>query len=211
MKQIMSVIFAVGLSFFLFVLMSGLINSEAIAVPVDKTEVIDFTFDPKDTQVEKRDRRIIKPPKMKMEKAEPSKVTTIKSPTPVKPIKLAMASTSIGDINFQPTLVGDPGTGLSPGGTGDSVGGPRVQVAPLYPTKAKRDGLEGYVTLTFDVDATGSPYNVKVVEANPRGVFDKSARKALRKWKYNPLVKDGKATEVFNQRVTLEFQLEGES
>ena len=114
-------------------------------------------------------------------------------------------------ISFQPTIVGDPGTGLSPGGNGDSVGGPRVQVAPLYPTKAKRDGLEGYVTLTFDVDATGSPYNVKVIEANPRGVFDKSARKALRKWKYNPVIKDGKAMEVFNQRVTLEFQLEGES
>ncbi|MCW8875954.1 MAG: energy transducer TonB [Kangiellaceae bacterium] len=211
MKQILSVVFAVALSFFLFVLMSGLINSEAKAVPAERFKPIDITFDPKDTEVEILTRRIIKPPKMKVAKAEPSRIPTQKSPTPVKPIKLAMATTSMSGIQFQLSLVGDPGTGIAPGNNGESVGGPRVQVAPLYPTKAKRDGLEGYVTLTFDVDATGSPYNVKVVDAKPRGVFDKSARKALRKWKYNPKVEGGKAIEIYNQRVTLEFQLEGES
>jgi TonB family protein len=61
---------------------------------------------------------------------------------------------------------------------------PLRSVAPDYPLKARQKGLEGYVKLEFSLDRKGRVRDVEVVDAYPRDVFDRAARKALKNWRF---------------------------
>lgn len=64
---------------------------------------------------------------------------------------------------------------------------PLKRIEPKYPVEAAEQGIEGSVILQFDIKVDGSVSNVKVVEANPVGVFEHNAKAALAKWTYHPL------------------------
>jgi protein TonB len=98
-----------------------------------------------------------------------------------------------------------PGAGL--GRDGDAT--PIVRIEPKYPIQAARDGKEGYVILSFTINEVGGVEDVKVIEAQPKRVFDKEARRALRKWKYKPKVVDGKAQRRPGLSVQLDFTMGG--
>lgn len=57
-------------------------------------------------------------------------------------------------------------------------------VAPVYPFKARRKRIEGYVRLEFSVNHKGRPENILVVEAQPAEMFEKAAINALEKWRF---------------------------
>lgn len=57
-------------------------------------------------------------------------------------------------------------------------------VAPEYPRGAERRKIEGFVVIQFAVQADGTTLNPTVVEAEPTGVFDAAAIKAVEDWKY---------------------------
>lgn len=80
--------------------------------------------------------------------------------------------------------------------------GPSVRVEPIYPRKARLKNLEGFVSLSFDIDQDGNVVNINVLEANPKRVFEKSAIQALKKWQFP--VKDGNKQ---SQVITLEFKM----
>jgi protein TonB len=63
---------------------------------------------------------------------------------------------------------------------------PVSREAPEYPKGAEKRGIEGSVTLKFNVDASGNVVAPQVVDATPPGVFDAAAIEALTKWKYAP-------------------------
>lgn len=65
----------------------------------------------------------------------------------------------------------------------------------LYPAAAKKNELSGYVVVEFTVSAHGGTDNIKVLEAQPPGVFDTSAIRAVTSFKYKPIVVDGRAVE----------------
>lgn len=84
---------------------------------------------------------------------------------------------------------------------------PLYRVEPRYPSRAIKQGAEGHVELSFTINTVGRPTNIKVLIAKPRHLFEKAAVKALRKWKYQPTLVDGKAVDQVGQTVTLEFKL----
>jgi protein TonB len=84
---------------------------------------------------------------------------------------------------------------------------PLYRVEPRYPPRAIKQGAQGYVELSFTINTAGRPTNIKVLSAKPRHLFEKTAVKALRKWKYQPTLVDGKAVAQVGQTVTLEFKL----
>ena len=51
--------------------------------------------------------------------------------------------------------------------------------------------IEGSAELTVRIDANGVPVDVQVIKARAQGFADESAR-AIRKWRYEPVVLDGK-------------------
>ena len=54
----------------------------------------------------------------------------------------------------------------------------------------------------------GTVANVTILEAKPRKIFNKAAKRALLKWRYKPKVVDGKAVGQKGQKVNLEFKLD---
>lgn len=63
--------------------------------------------------------------------------------------------------------------------------------APRYPTAAMRSSQEGWVELSFTITPGGDVSDVKVVDAQPRHVFDRAAIDAVSRWKYQPATQDG--------------------
>jgi periplasmic protein TonB len=74
--------------------------------------------------------------------------------------------------------------------------GPRVvfRPEPDYPSTAPRSRDEKVVGLSLVVGVDGQPRNIKV-ESSPRKDFAKSAVEAVRKWRFEPALKDGQPVE----------------
>lgn len=201
MSKFTSLILAVSFSFFLFVGMTYLIKPKALVIADTEPRLpITITFEVEDEEPSQIDRV---PPKPVIQ-AEPDLVaTTTDRSEPNKD------SFQIERVAFVPNK---RIAGITFGGQSrDGDAQPTVRINPAYPREAQVKGIEGFVTLRFDISELGRPINVSVVNSKPRGIFEKQARKALRKWKYNPKVVDEKAVIQTNQTVTLAFEFEKES
>ncbi len=66
---------------------------------------------------------------------------------------------------------------------------------PQYPVAAREHGIEGWVDVQFLVRKDGSLGDLTVVGAQPVGVFEQSALDAVRRWRYQPILRDGQASE----------------
>jgi protein TonB len=60
----------------------------------------------------------------------------------------------------------------------------------------------------FDITPAGKTENIRVVYAEPEGVFERSSMKALAKWKYKPAMDDGVAMPQKNQTTRITYELE---
>ncbi len=90
----------------------------------------------------------------------------------------------------------------------DSEEVPVVRVEPIYPQRAAEQYIQGWVLLQFDVTTTGATTNVKVIDSEPKRIFDRAAARAVSKWKYRPKIVDGKAYVKKGLKVRLTFKLE---
>jgi protein TonB len=68
-------------------------------------------------------------------------------------------------------------------------------VAPVYPDAALRRGQSGDVRVRLTVDSDGRVSDVQVLSATPAGVFERAAVNAVRKWRFEPIVRNGRAIE----------------
>jgi protein TonB len=66
---------------------------------------------------------------------------------------------------------------------------------PKYPPQALRAGVEGSVSVRVEVDANGNATDVQVVERSGERSrdLDRAVTDAVRKWRFEPAMKDGKA------------------
>ena len=124
--------------------------------------------------------------------------TFVKGPEVIKPTNLL--------LNELPQL--PPATPRESRGGGDMMAIPMMQIAPEYPIDALQYGKEGFVVLSFDVRADGSVHNIRVEDAEPKRIFDKAAKSALKRWRYQPRVVDGQVVPQPNQFVRLDFKMD---
>lgn len=75
---------------------------------------------------------------------------------------------------------------------------PLVRIPPDYPDRALQKLIEGYVIVRFTVTETGSVVDPEVIQSHPPGFFDRSAIRALLRWKYQPQLVDGKPESVIS-------------
>jgi TonB family protein len=78
------------------------------------------------------------------------------------------------------------------------------KVEPIYPEEARKAGIEGIVILETMTDEKGNIARVKVLKSIPE--LDQAAMDALKQWKYEPTIIDGKATPIVFT-VTIRFKL----
>jgi TonB family protein len=78
-------------------------------------------------------------------------------------------------------------------------------VAPIYPALAKNQHVEGDVRVDALIDATGHVSAMKVVSGAT--LLHQAAMDALRQWKYQPAVLDGKPVPM-HLTVTIQFRLQ---
>lgn len=64
---------------------------------------------------------------------------------------------------------------------------------PRYPNEALRAGVGGTVMVRAVVDANGVPTDVAVVERSGHRELDRAAQAAVRKWRFEPAMRNGKA------------------
>lgn len=64
---------------------------------------------------------------------------------------------------------------------------------PSYPPAALRNGVEGSVVVRVDVDATGVPFNVTIVQRSGSRDLDRAATDAVRRWRFLPAQNNGQA------------------
>ncbi|MCF6783832.1 energy transducer TonB [Stutzerimonas stutzeri] len=103
----------------------------------------------------------------------------------------------------------------SVGEASSQPGGPEQEVMPLndvrpeYPYRARQQGIEGHIKLAFTINPAGKVENIRVLEASPRNIFDREARRAAARWRFAPRTENGVA--VSREAVkTLHFRLQGE-
>jgi protein TonB len=94
-----------------------------------------------------------------------------------------------------------------------NVGGAATSTAVLvrasparYPSAAMRARQEGWVLVSFSVDPDGQTSDIKVVESQPRRVFDRAAMDAVERYHFTPAMKDGVAVSSTKQQ-RIEFKL----
>jgi len=102
-----------------------------------------------------------------------------------------------------PTLAPSLGSAtVGPAGAGPAVSGPLVSggeplrlVPPEFPSIARYRGIDGYAVVSFTVDRSGRPRDLRIVDAEPRGVFDDAVMHAVQRWRFAPLLVDGERVE----------------
>jgi TonB family protein len=81
------------------------------------------------------------------------------------------------------------------------------RVEAQYPESALRNGVQGYVDVQFTITPEGTVTNATVVRSDPGDVFNKAALDAVRRWRYDPRVIDGRAVGSQSQ-VRVQFKLD---
>ena len=191
------VFLAALITFSLFIIMQKLIHQDSVMVIGPEVTSIPNVFlsDELDSVTQTKN-SLPEKPKM-LEQPKPIK-TQLAAPDEVAVTgKFAMHRPSLA---IEKSLLG-----LS---TAGNDARPIVRVPPRYPIEASRNGTEGWVQLEFTIDSSGTVKDVKVTDSKPKRIFDAEAKRALRKWKYKPQIVDGKATDLPNMQVVLDFKLD---
>jgi protein TonB len=189
---------AFAVTFGLFWVMQALIGVEGALDKDASRRVVDFVRLKResDTELKKRKLPDKKPPE---EQPPPPDLNLSQNLRPDQDMGSVMP---ILDTSVE--LAGGPNVGAA-GADTNIV--PLVRVAPQYPMRAQQRGIEGWVEVSFTISTAGTVKNPRVVAYHPSTIFNRAALRAIRKWKYNPKIEDGKPVEQ-SDTVRLTFELE---
>jgi len=184
----------------LFLVMQGLVggDGEVIIDEAERPRFIDIVQDIDENPPVRLVREVEKPPEVEyppeidtpqLETGDPDKIN----------VSIARASpgdgVDIGDID------------LGPSSDGEYM--PLVLVTAAYPPRAQKRGIEGYAVVELTVAEDGSVplESVVIIEAEPKGYFERNSIKAAQKFKYKPKVVNGKGQAVTGVRYRFTFNL----
>jgi len=189
----------------LFVLMAYLIKAD-VRPPIEEEAIsIQISMVEPDDDINLLERKLPKKPEPPKNPPPPQTQRVVKAERP----KIQSMNLNMGKID-----VAVRGSGMYMGPSGGNMGDgeaiPMVIIQPRYPRKAAMEGIEGWVKFKFTISPDGTPKNVELVDAQPRRIFERDARRAIYKWKFKPNVVDGKAVEQHNMVYTMQFQLAAE-
>ncbi len=74
-----------------------------------------------------------------------------------------------------------------------------------YPQEAYEKGQEGWVWLDFDIDQSGAVKDVEILDSFPDNTFNRAIYNAVRRWRYEPYMVNGKAQVYRNRSLIYHF------
>ncbi len=201
---------------FLFALKASIEVSESVNVDTDNLRIIDFVRLQREELLTKKQRIKPKKPEPKKQPIKPK----INIPKPNPPDKVERKMMQRMEINLPINLaassaLGDALVAVAGGREVNANVIPLARVNPIYPKRAKMMKLEGFVKLEFTISETGSVKDIVVLKSEPLNVFDRSAKRALSKWKFKAKIDTTASGEsrAVEQRasVQINFQLDKEN
>jgi TonB family protein len=208
-------IFALGFTLAIFLFMQGLIHRSeegSITLPVyHRVEILRQQPEPETPKEQtQRDEAPVAEPLMDaLELAPPA-------PQPTNELEMPALDLGLSDIAVRPVgssfsaPLGAAGVNI-PGGGQDAQG--FVEVVPYntrrpnVPEVAWQNKISGWVLVAFTVTPRGETRTVRVLDANPRGVFEEKVVAAVQDWQYSVrFSRQTDANVVLTQRVEVRWQ-----
>jgi len=167
-----------------------------------KTRHLVYLREKKDTNIERKKRvkpkePLKKPPTKKIKIVKVNLTPKVNQNVKIKPFKTVARNIDIS--------------------TTSSLGGAQVEMSaslidanslralkkvnPKYPRRAKMKKKGGSVQMAFDISKDGNVSNIRILKSTPKGLFDKSSRKAISQWKFKPNEFTRSASITFNFRL----------
>ncbi len=217
MGWILAIALSLGLNLFLFGIMPGLIHRD-----IQPPEFLEDIHAIQVVRVKRPDtlpkkREQTQPPKPKEPPRDMQKPARPDAPTPawVKPrlaIELNPALPKFSNSLAMPplshfTMNTEVPKGLYMASELDAPLMAMAKVPPVYPLRAARLGLQGWVKIGFVVTQEGLVEQIQVLGSDPEGVFKNSVINCVSQWRFKPGTVQGVAVAAQVQ-TTIRFQLE---
>ena len=196
-SRMMSVVLlAAGVTIGLFLVMKVLVTGQEYEIEEELAAIgIDFVRVERDEESQTKDRLLKRPSKVEPEEPPPPPELT----QPNRPnIDKASMSADLGAFDLA-------GLNLNAPVDGDTLA--IVRVLPRYPSRALSRGIEGWVLMEFAINELGLAVNPVVIESEPPGIFDRAALSAVKRWKYRPMIEDGRPRMRPGVRQLISFEI----
>ena len=188
MKLILAFLCSIFITGAIFAVMNSMVTSDVENNNIQGEQtVIDFIRLKQDSESRLKTRDKKQPPQPKKPPMPPQKTT--QQSTPMKQIAMRMPNITPDLSLANSSLLGDAQVGM---GFGDGDVIPLVRMPAQYPSKAKRRNIEGFVKARLEINALGTVDSVEIIDSKPKGVFERSAIRALYKYKFKPQIINGK-------------------
>ena len=190
------VLLATGVTIGLFLIMKVLVTGQEYEIEEELASIgIDFVRVERDEESQTKDRALKRPSKVEPEEPPPPpKLTQPNRPN----VDKASMSADMGAFDLA-------GLNLNAPVDGDTLA--IVRVLPRYPSRALSRAIEGWVLLEFAIDELGLAVNPVVIDAEPPGIFDRAATSAVKRWKYRPMIEDGRPRMRPGVRQLISFEI----
>ena len=190
------VLLAAGVTIALFLVMKVLVTGQEYKIEEEFASIgINFVRVERDEESRTKDRALKRPSKVEPEEPPPPP----KLLQPNRPnVDKASMSADMGAFDLA-------GLNLNAPVDGDTLA--IVRVLPRYPSRALSRGIEGWVLLEFAIDELGLAVNPVVIESEPSGIFDRAATSAVKRWKYRPMIEDGRPRMRPGVRKLISFEI----
>ena len=195
-RMISVVLLAAGVTISLFLVMKVLVTGQEYEIEEELAAIgIDFVRVEREEESQTKDRAVKRPSKVEPEDPPPPP----KLAQPSRPnIDKASMSADLGAFNLA-------GLNLNAPVDGDTLA--IVRILPRYPSRALSRGIEGWVLMEFAISELGLAVNPVVIESEPAGIFDRAALSAVKRWKYRPMIEDGRPRMRPGVRQLISFEI----
>ncbi|WP_281300691.1 MULTISPECIES: energy transducer TonB [unclassified Iodidimonas] len=197
-RYVTALMIGTAVTFALFYIMQALVVSDRVELSdIESVRFVDVVRVDRQQEAKQEDRKVEKP-------------VPPEAPPPDLDIPNVSANNASQGLNFgQLNLnAGIDSGGVALGAPTDGDYLPLVRIQPQYPRRAAERGIEGYVIVELTVTPQGTVEDVLIVEAEPRGYFERSAEQAAYKFKYKPKVVNGEPIAVEGVQYLFSFNLE---